>query len=96
MPHIKFWEIKDLKNGHFIAEATKDNILCWPEQRIYYSRYALERDFGPLRCEPENGKEGGSSDHRYALPGRNPERQRRVGVTCMPWPGVNHRTPGHT
>jgi hypothetical protein len=62
MPHIKFWEIKDLKNGHFIAEATKDNILCWPEQRIYYSRYALERDFGPLRCEPENGKEGGSSD----------------------------------
>ena len=43
---VPFWEITELPTGHFIAEATKGNKLCYPERRVYFSRHSLEQDFG--------------------------------------------------
>ncbi len=40
------WKITELSTGHFIAEATEDNTLCYPERRVYFSRHSLEQDFG--------------------------------------------------
>ena len=42
------WKITELSTGHFIAEATEDNTLCYPERRVYFSRHSLEQDFGQL------------------------------------------------
>jgi len=47
----EFWIIKSFGLKYFTATATKENNLCYPEHRIYYSKFALEKDFGKINTE---------------------------------------------
>ena len=44
----KYWKFTEMPTGHFFAIATEKNSLCYPESRLYFSKEALECDFGKL------------------------------------------------
>jgi len=47
----EYWVFTELSPGRYSARATKNNVLCYPETRLYFSRESLERDFGKVDNE---------------------------------------------
>jgi hypothetical protein len=48
------WIVKTFGPRYYTATAKPSNNLCYPEHRIYYSRDAVERDFGRLVVKGES------------------------------------------